>query len=166
MRGSGGTPVWCLRRKTSASLAPGTGLAVVVERKHMTLQVLWKEYRAEHPEEYRYSRLRFVPPVERPVAAGYAPEAPAARNCFSTTPVIDKLTLAKREGRVAARMKSLGRAKLQLCPPLSLDLRCQAHERTSPPPSPNLLCAVRAQRRSNKSIASNGYHEDTERITS
>jgi hypothetical protein len=61
--------------------------------------------------------LRFVPPVERPVAAGYAPEAPAARNCFSTTRVIDKLTLAKREGRAAARMKSLGRAKLQLCPP-------------------------------------------------
>ncbi|MGH6744887.1 MAG: IS21 family transposase, partial [Novosphingobium sp.] len=28
-----------------------------LKRKHVTLQVLWEEYRAEHPDGYRYSRF-------------------------------------------------------------------------------------------------------------
>ncbi|EIZ77265.1 transposase [Novosphingobium sp. Rr 2-17] len=28
-----------------------------LKRKHVTLQILWEEYRAEHPDGYRYSRF-------------------------------------------------------------------------------------------------------------
>lgn len=41
--------------------------------KHVNLQVLWEEYRAEHPDGYRYSR--FCDLFRRwPPAAGHAPK--------------------------------------------------------------------------------------------
>lgn len=54
------------RLYTTAGVKPGrrkqtepdwSALARELKRKHVTLQVLWDEYIAEHPDGYRYSRF-------------------------------------------------------------------------------------------------------------
>ena len=57
--------------------------------KHVTLQLLWEEYREQHPDGYRYSRYcelyrRWLRHIKR---WRCATSTRPARSCLSTTPV-------------------------------------------------------------------------------
>jgi transposase len=59
------------------------------EHKHVTLQLLWEEYIATHPDGYRYSTNKYRP-VNRSKASGNTVESPTLEVSFSCTRENDK----------------------------------------------------------------------------
>lgn len=82
-------------------------IARELKRKHVTLQVLWDEYIAEHPDVHRYSRFcdlfhnweGRLPLVMRQHHGG-------ARNCLSTMPTTQCRWLTVRLARCVTRTSS------------------------------------------------------------